>query len=155
MQTFVTPPCITAYIIRLASDGPKYLLIRRCCGGYLNGTWQMVTGATDPGETAVQAALREIKEETGLSPTRFYTADAVETFFIHSRNKTLFVPVFVAFVDEQNVQLCPAEHDAYEWLSFEEAREKLVWTEQQRIIQHVQDRFVLREPNPLFALPTV
>ena len=152
MISSITPPCITTYVICHTSDGPRYLLIRRCCGGYLNGTWQMVTGGTIEGEVAVQTALREIQEETGLTPVKLYSADAVETFFLHSQNKVIFVPVFVAFVEETNVQLCVDEHDAYEWLPFEEARNKLVWAEQRRIISHIHETCVMRSPNELLRL---
>ena len=112
----------------------------------------MVTGGTIEGEVAVQTALREIQEETGLTPVKLYSADAVETFFLHSQNKVIFVPVFVAFVEETNVQLCVDEHDAYEWLPFEEARNKLVWAEQRRIISHIHETCVMRSPNELLRL---
>ena len=152
MVSFVTPLCITAYIIRRTSDGARYLLIRRCSKDYLFGTWQMVTGRTNEGETAVAAALREIQEETGLIPSQFYTGDAVETFYLPHENRTIFVPVFVAFVEEMNVRLSPSEHDAYEWLPFEEARKRLVWAEQQRIIALIHERFVLKTPHELLRL---
>lgn len=152
MTSSIIPPCITAYVICLTSEGPRYLLIRRCCGGYLNGTWQMVTGGTIEGETAVQTALREIQEETGLAPVKLYSADAVETFFLHSQNRVIFVPVFVAFVEEMNVQLSTEEHDTYEWLPFEEAKIRLVWAEQRRIIEHVHGLFVIRNPNNLLLI---
>lgn len=112
----------------------------------------MVTGGTIEGETAVQTALREIREETGLVPVKFYSADAVETFYLHSQNKIIFVPVFVAFVEEMNVQLCADEHDAYEWLPFEEAKTRLVWAEQRRIIAHVHELFAIRNPNNLLSI---
>lgn len=103
-------------------------------------------------ETAIETAIREIKEETGLIPLKLYSADAVETFYLHSLNKIIFVPVFVAFVKETNVQLCANEHDAYEWLPFEEARLRLVWAEQRRIIEHVHELFVMKQPNNLLLI---
>ncbi|HBD83024.1 MAG TPA: NUDIX hydrolase, partial [Dehalococcoidia bacterium] len=44
-------------------------------------TWQEISGLIEPRETAWEAALREIKEETGLTPYRFYSADFVERFY--------------------------------------------------------------------------
>ncbi len=151
-MTFSTTPCyVSAYVIRLTAEGARYLLIRRCEKS-LNGTWQMVTGGIEPGETASAAALREIREETGLIPSTLYAADAVETFYMHANDKIIFVPVFVSFVEDPEVHLSPEEHDAYEWLTFEEARERLVWAEQKRVITHIQHAFILNKPNPLLLI---
>ena len=148
MTSFTTPYCISAYVIRQTSEGPRYLLIRRC-GKYLPGTWQMISGGIENGETAVEAAFREIQEETGLIPYALYSADAVETFYMQSNDKITFVPVFVGFVENPNVSLSPKEHDAYEWLPFEEAKDKLVWAEQRRVICHIHETCVVKKPNEL------
>lgn len=144
----MNPVCISAYIVRHTAEGPRYLLIRRC-GQYLSGTWQMVTGGIEEGETAVEAALREIFEETGLTPETLYSADAVETFYFQKENKILCVPVFIAFVEEEKVSLSPGEHDAYEWLPFEEAQKRLIWAEQKRVIAQVHENCVLNKPHDL------
>ena len=151
MTSSIAPYCVSAYVIRLTSEGARYLLIRRC-GKYLNGTWQMVTGGIEPGETASAAALREIREETGLIPSSLYVADAVETFYMQANDKITFAPVFVSFVEDAVVRLSPKEHDAYEWLTFEEAKERIVWAEQKRVITHIQHAFILNKPNPLFQV---
>ena len=51
-----------------ASPGPELLQIKRARDP-LKDTWQPVMGHIEPGETAVQAALRELREETGLAGT--------------------------------------------------------------------------------------
>jgi 8-oxo-dGTP pyrophosphatase MutT (NUDIX family) len=71
-----------------------------------------------------------------------------------AQNKIILVPVFIAFVEEMNVRLSPSEHDRYEWLPFEEAKKRLVWAEQQRIIAHIHERFVLKKPDDLFLIRT-
>lgn len=151
MTSFITPHCISVYVVYQNSESPLYLLIKRC-GKYLPGTWQMISGGMENGETASQAALREIQEETGLIPQTLYSADAVETFYMQSNDKITFVPVFVAFVDNLKVSLSPKEHDAYEWLSFENARDRLVWTEQRRVICHIHDTCVMKNPNELLRV---
>ena len=47
-------------------SGPELLQIKRARDP-LKDTWQPVMGHIEPGETAVQAALRELREETGLA----------------------------------------------------------------------------------------
>jgi dihydroneopterin triphosphate diphosphatase len=59
-----------------------------------------------------------------------------------------FVPVFVGFIDHKiPVQLSPAEHDAYKWLTFEKAVERLIFAEQKRILSHIHQNFVLKNPH--------
>ncbi len=153
MTSFITPHCISAYIICNTEEGARYLLIRRC-GEYLKGTWQMVSGGTHPGETAPQTALREIFEETGITPRSLYSADIIETFYLKSSDKIAFVPVFVAFVDDMSVTLSLDEHDAYQWLPYEEAKELLAWPEQRRIISHIHQYCVLQKPSALLLINT-
>lgn len=47
-------------------DGQRVLLIQRARAPWL-GLWSLPGGRLEPGETAEQCAIREIKEETGLS----------------------------------------------------------------------------------------
>lgn len=151
MSSSIIPFFISAYVVHLTNEGACYLLIRRC-GQYLPGTWQMVTGGIEQGETASAAVLREIREETGLFPYALYSADAVETFYMKNQEKITLVPVFVAFVKDISVRLSPKEHDAYEWLAYEEAKDRLVWAEQKRILAHIHNSFILNKPNPLLLI---
>ena len=69
---------IRAFIISLVAMrqvGGKHevLLLKRT--DTLVGEWCQVAGKIEEGETAWQAALRELNEETGLTPTTFYSAD--------------------------------------------------------------------------------
>lgn len=47
-------------------DG-QILLLRRA-GGVLSGQWYLPGGAVEAGESPVEGAIRELKEESGLSP---------------------------------------------------------------------------------------
>jgi 8-oxo-dGTP diphosphatase len=46
--------------------GEELLVIRRANVGYLPGFWSVPAGHVEPGETAVQACVRETREEVGL-----------------------------------------------------------------------------------------
>jgi predicted NUDIX family NTP pyrophosphohydrolase len=59
-------------VLRAGPDGPEVLLAHP--GGPLwvrrdAGAWMIPKGLVEPGETALQAALREFTEETGLTAT--------------------------------------------------------------------------------------
>ena len=61
-------------------------------------------------KTAWQTALREIREETGLTVTRLFSADCNEQFYEAGRNTFTVVPVFVAYVDSSQAVNLNAEH---------------------------------------------
>jgi 8-oxo-dGTP pyrophosphatase MutT (NUDIX family) len=70
-RTFNVPLCLLRYLKRrmrwvraaggivTAPDGEMLLILR-------NGRWDLPKGKVEPGETLLQAALREVEEETGI-----------------------------------------------------------------------------------------
>jgi dATP pyrophosphohydrolase len=137
---------VSAYVVRGRGEAARYLLLRRS-EDYLAGNWQMVVGGVKKGETAWQAALREIKEETNLTPTALYNSGETEVFYHLQRECMAAVPAFVAFVaDEGEVALSPDEHDAYEWLGLNEALARIEFPQQKRVMRLVHENFVESEP---------
>jgi dATP pyrophosphohydrolase len=148
----ISPTSINAYVIHSHHNGNMYLILRRS-SKYLYGTWQMVSGNIKEGEKAYETALREIREETSLIPNRLYSADTVATFYMHTTDKILLVPIFVAFIDTLKAEVgLSDEHYDYEWASFDVAKERLEFAEQKRIISHIQTNFVLNDPNPIHLI---
>src|SRR5689334_15714127 len=131
----INPQFISVHVIHTHHDGTMFLLLRRS-SAFLRGTWQMVTGSVNNGEKAYEAAIREVREETGLNVDRLYYADAVETFYMKTMDKIQFVPAFVAFIDsvDAEVRLSLNEHDDYEWVAYDVALERLVFAEQKRVL---------------------
>ena len=63
-------PAVSAIVLRDSTDDspwavPEVLLVQRAD----NGAWTPVTGICDPGEEPHDAAVREVREETGLDVT--------------------------------------------------------------------------------------
>lgn len=52
--------------LALVHDGPRWLVARRLPHAHLGGLWEFPGGKCGPGETAVEAALRELREECGV-----------------------------------------------------------------------------------------
>jgi 8-oxo-dGTP pyrophosphatase MutT (NUDIX family) len=127
---------VDVYVLRDAPADPRVLVLRRApSGGRSPATWEAVHGAIEPGETAVQAALRELTEETGLAPARFYNASRVEAFYRHVQDEVCLIPVFVAVVAADAAVRVSAEHDAFEWLAPEAAAARVAWPRMRRALE--------------------
>lgn len=135
---------VSLVVLRETPEGARVLLLRRTQS--LAGEWCQVAGGIEEGETAWQAALRELKEETGLSPGRFYSADICEQFYEADRDAITIAPVFVAFVTDGEITL-NEEHSDYRWVGFDEARMMVPFPGQKRVLSHIVNHFLAKEPS--------
>src|SRR5213593_58746 len=117
---------VDAYVLRRTGPTLEVLVLRRS-GGRSPGSWETVHGTIEPGETPVQSALREVHEETGLSPVRLYNVSRVESFYLPDRDAIALVPVFAAFVDPAARPALSVEHDRAEWLPAAQAAARFAW----------------------------
>jgi dATP pyrophosphohydrolase len=106
------------------------------------GLWQIVTGTMKKHESALKAAIRELKEETGLSPKRCWTIPYVDTYFDLIKDTIQLVPVFAAELDSSSLLQLSTEHQRFEWLRFEDARKRLVWPGQKHSMDIVHEYIV-------------
>jgi dihydroneopterin triphosphate diphosphatase len=132
--TSVRVALVDLYVLRGAGTALECLVLRRAAGGRCPGSWEAVHGHIEAGETPVDAARRELAEETGLAPERLYNLSRVETFYQHRLDEVALVPVFAAFVAPgAPVRLGP-EHDRFEWLRPAEARARFAWPREARAL---------------------
>ena len=117
-----------------------------------NGQWCQVAGGIESGETAWQAALREIREETQLVPETLYSADLLERFYEIEKDAIWIAPVFVAFVKPDAEVSINEEHSDYRWMSFRKALSILPFPGQREILRRVQESFVRRKPLDLLQI---
>jgi 8-oxo-dGTP pyrophosphatase MutT (NUDIX family) len=121
-----TEPRLSAgvVIVRSTAQGWRYLLLR----AYRN--WDFPKGMVEPGEQPLEAARREVREETGLTVLRFDWGEVFRETPRYATNKIARYYVAVApdgeVVLPVNPQLGHAEHDEFRWLDHATARERLV-----------------------------
>ncbi len=128
---------VDVYVVRhggTAGAEMEFLLLRRAPTGRCPGAWEAVHGHVEPGETPVEAARRELDEETGLVPMAWYNLSRCESFFLHRDNAVAVIPAFAAVVPPgSEVRLGP-EHDDHVWLTPIEARARYSWPRERRAL---------------------
>jgi dATP pyrophosphohydrolase len=134
--TTIRVSLVDVYVLRGSDAALEYLVLRRAVGGRCPGSWETVHGHIEAGERPAEAALRELKEETGLTPLRLYNLSRMESFYQHRPDEVALVPVFAAFVDESAVRL-GAEHDRFAWLSAGAAESRFSWPRERRALEDI------------------
>lgn len=135
---------VDVYPYRHRSVNPEFLLLRRAPDAAYAGQWRMVGGKIEPDEAAWEAALREVTEETGERPARFWALPSVNTFYEWQNDCINLTPAFAAALSED--PSLDEEHVDYAWLPAREAAQRLKWPEQQRLLR-LADR-ILRNGIP-------
>ena len=93
----------------------KILIVRRSAADYLGGQYELPGGGVDEGETLTEAAIREVKEETGLTVSRVITVfDGLD--YSTDRKPRVRQINFLAQVEDGEVVLHPDEHDDFLWV---------------------------------------
>ncbi len=134
-MTTIRVSFVDVYVLRGTGESIEVLALRRAAGKQRPGSWETVHGNIDDGERPQDAALRELMEETGLTPLRFYNLSRVEAMYLHRRDELAMIPVFVAFVDPAASVRVSSEHDTAEWLPARMAAARFAWPREARALE--------------------
>ena len=147
-MTEVRVAIVDVYVLRFGDgagrtgrEEPQVLVLRRAPGLRSPGTWESVHGHIAPGETPVEAARRELREETGLDPVRLYNLSRVESLYLHRRDLLALSPAFCAVVAPDAAVRTAVEHDLSEWVAPAEAERRLFWPRERRALADVMELF--------------
>ena len=132
---------IDAYVYRTTSAGLLFLVLKRAKTKMYEHIWQGVAGKIEDGETSWKAAIRELKEETGLAPLKIFVADHVSKFYETNGDRINLVPVFGIEVDSEIV-IISREHCDHKWVDLNGALDLLVWRGQKQAIQVIHDMVI-------------
>ena len=117
---------IDCHIARVIEGRTEFLLLLRSPDKIYADMWRMVGGKIKAQETAWQAALREVREETSLTVKELLSVPYLNRFYEWQHDRVNEIPVFLALVDGQDPQL-DEEHVDFAWLPMAEAANRLPW----------------------------
>lgn len=139
---------VEAYVFRRKGSRVEILCLQRAKSRIaLPGAWQPVTGKIERGERALVAAAREVREETGLTPRRWWGLETLSIWFESSTEQLAALPLYAAEVAPNARVVLSREHVAYRWLAPAAAARRFVWETQRRGLLALE-REVLRGRFP-------
>ena len=108
----------------------KYLLLH-----YPAGHWDFPKGHVDRGEKDVNAAKREIFEETGLEIEILFGFNEIIKYHFKEQGILIEKKViyFLGITEKEEIRLS-YEHDGYAWLSYEEALDRLTYDSSKKVL---------------------
>jgi bis(5'-nucleosidyl)-tetraphosphatase len=136
----------SAGVIVFREDSPRsYLLMRSALTR--RPVWEFPKGALEAGETELQAAERELQEETGLAPSNYTLVDGFHEeeryYFTRGAGEDLClirkrVNYFLAEWTSGDVRIS-REASRYEWVPAEEALRMLRFPEKRRVLTRAEE----------------
>ena len=135
-MTNVNVGTVDVYLIAPDPAGWGVLTVQRSHDTRCPTAWETVHGRIEPGESPEQAAIREVREETGLTIHRLYNV-IVQPFYLHKLATVELAVVFAAFVDRSQTVRLGEEHMRHEWLSPDEALERFHWPRERAALRDV------------------
>jgi dATP pyrophosphohydrolase len=140
---------VEVYVFRRRGRRVEFLCLRRGRVRFLPGAWQPVTGRRRLRESGLAAAAREVREETGLVPLRWWALEAPTVFYDASRDRMRAYPRFVAEAAPDAAVRLSHEHVDWAFLPAAAAGRRYLWESQRLGLADVK-RQVLRG-GPLAA----
>ena len=123
-------------LFRNDSDKNEFLLLN-----YPQGHWDFVKGKIEQNETSHETALRETKEETGITNIEFVDGfeESVEYDFRFKKEdihkKVIF---FLAKTNEKKISLSH-EHNDFVWLEYDDALKKTTFRNAKNVLSKTNE----------------
>jgi type II secretory ATPase GspE/PulE/Tfp pilus assembly ATPase PilB-like protein/8-oxo-dGTP pyrophosphatase MutT (NUDIX family) len=146
--TKITPGVIEVFVIRHNGGDWRVLLLQRAADGKRPLSWETVYGKIDRGERPERAAIRELREETGLEPESLYNV-TVSSFYLHESQTIQMCITFAAFVSEDSAVALAEEHQGCEWVSLQEACERFTWPREAQALRDARHLLARGNAGPV------
>lgn len=141
-------------IFRNEKNQIKYLFLYKKSSGRYRESWNFPKGNIEENEKEQDAAIRETKEETGISEIKMIEGFKEKISYRYRKKGKMVFKEVVYFLGETNEKKIKVshEHDSYEWLIFEDALIRASYPNSRKILKKV-DEFLTKhsEQKTLFG----
>src|SRR5262245_8219795 len=128
---------VSVFVARFSPDGRshEFLQLRRAAEDYMGNTWQIVRGGVEPNESYARAALREMREESGLQPMELYRLGSVESFYTAFDDTLWHSVAFCAIVSREATVKLNDEHDDFRWIGRDRIENETMWASERMALR--------------------
>jgi len=123
-------------VLRRDGDEDRFLILNQT-----DGHWSFPKGHAQERETPRESAIRELREETGISDIEFTGLPNIidrYTFELGGDKYDKTVELFIAFTKEDKVVMQESEICEYKWATFQEALDTLSFEETKNVLRKAQ-----------------
>jgi 8-oxo-dGTP diphosphatase len=131
---------VQVFLYRKTPDGLRVLMLKRAKAD--KGLWHPVTGNVETHEGLLNAAVREVDEETGfgVAPEPLGVTFTYEVAS-GARKGRYHETAYAARVEPGATETLSDEHTGAEWVDPKEAESRLQWPEQKRALAALVARY--------------
>ncbi|MCP4684875.1 MAG: NUDIX domain-containing protein [bacterium] len=135
----IESPGVNVAVVKEDDDGWRFLLLRRGEQESYAGTWGFVTGSKEGTETVAQVVVREVAEETGLTPLKIWATEYLVQFYEPEYDKIWILPLIVAVVSSDCEVRLSEENSEFQWLQATRAKRRVNWKNLEQAIDDITD----------------
>ncbi len=102
------------------------------------GHWDFPKGHIEKGETSLQCAIRETKEETGLDidPDKYFMHEMTFWYQENGEKVNTSLKVYLGMIDDISTSIKLTEHSGFKWFTFTEAMDSDLFENQKQLLVH-------------------
>ena len=137
-------------MFRWDSGKPLFLLL----ASEKRGVWCLPKGLIEEGEDEVTTAMREVREETGVSRVKLLGRIGTIKYQFGFRGKTFDKTVhFFLFETDQADAKVGTEHDFMEWMPYEKALNRLSYPNEKEMLSKAWNMIQSKSSNQTVSKP--
>ncbi len=121
-------------------DVIHYLIFQRKGDVMLENSWQPICGKILVNESIRKAFIRQVIKRTGQKPINLHSLDFVNVYYDNYYDTVMFVPCAAAQMANKQVKLDKEYHINSKWVTCKKAKQILVWPNQIKCIEEIQQK---------------